>query len=246
MDDFGPATYGDHAAHSYDEIYAGIGSMDPTAAVKALQSLAQGGNALELGVGTGRVAIPLAASGVAVHGIEVSSKMIERLRTKPGADAVTVTQGNFADVCVDGEFSVIYAAFNTFLELTSQDEQVRCFANVSSHLSEGGVFVVETWVPNPSRYENGRGRVGGWGIGAKSVDLEVSEYNLVTQVLRTQHLRFSDDGVQMIPMLRREVWPDEFNLMARIAGLRTLERWSDWHGTPFGPRSTGLIGIYGR
>ena len=150
---FGPSTYGEHIASMYDALHV---HMDPAAAVETLAELAGAGRALELGVGTGRIALPLAARGVEVHGIDASEAMVERLRAKPGGAAIEVTIGDFADVAVEGEFDLVVAAFNMFFALLTQDDQVRCFANVAEHLAPGGAFVVEAFVPDLARYERGQ------------------------------------------------------------------------------------------
>ena len=144
MSDYTAATYGDRIADNYDRMVTG------TAPVEALERLAGGGRALELGIGTGRVALPLAARGVDVHGIEASEAMVAKLRAKPGGDAIPVTIGDFADFRVDGTFELVFAVFNTFFMLTSQEQQVQCFTRVAEHLGSGGVFLIEAFVPDSS------------------------------------------------------------------------------------------------
>src|SRR5438874_5143294 len=151
MDGYDESTYGEAIADMYDDTYGGCDE----AAVRLLAECAQGGRALELGIGTGRVALPLSARGVEVHGIDASPAMIEKLRAKPGGEVINVTVGDFADVAVEGTFSLVYVVFNTFFALLSQDEQVRCFQNVAQRLTPDGVFLVEAFVPDPSLYNHG-------------------------------------------------------------------------------------------
>jgi SAM-dependent methyltransferase len=149
---FGPETFGELNADDYDATH----DYPPEKSVEVLADLAAGGTVLELAIGTGRVALPLAARGLSVHGIDASREMIAKLRQKPGGDAIQVSLGDFADVAVDGAFDLIFLVFNTLFNLTSQDDQVRCFQNVAGHLTDRGVFVVETFVPNVARFVDGQ------------------------------------------------------------------------------------------
>src|SRR5689334_8779162 len=149
MTDYSHETYGERVAGVYDDWYT---DYDP-AAIEFLAELVHGGKALELGIGTGRIALPLAAKGVDVHGIDAAASMISKLRAKPGGDRLTVTQGNFAEFSLDEKFSLIYIAFNTLYNLTSQEEQVQCFRNVAAHLKPGGCFVLEAFVPDLTRFK---------------------------------------------------------------------------------------------
>jgi SAM-dependent methyltransferase len=244
---YGPATYGRYIADYYDEHHAQFPWCDPTEPVDFLvERLAGRGPALELGVGTGRVAVPLALRGVEVHGVDASAEMVEQMRAKPGGEDVHVFFGNMADVPADGSYPLVYVPFNTFFALTTQAEQVRCFRNVESHLTDDGVFVVEATVPNPSRFVGGRQHIGIWGMTPESVDLEITAYDAIEQRLTTQHVRLTNEGVRVMPRVFREVWPSELDLMAEVAGLRLLERWSDWARAPFGPGSVNHVSVYGR
>ena len=243
MNEYGSATYGDRIADIYDRLHPGNGSATPE--VRALARLAGGGRALELGIGTGRVALPLAELGVAVHGIDASAAMAARLRAKPGGAQIPVTVGDFADVPVDGTFMLIFAVFNTFFALTSQDAQVRCFRRVADHLSDDGVFLIEVFVPDPARFTGGQ-RLGVAGVDTDSVSLEVARHDALHQRVYSQNMVLSESGTRLYPVQIRYAWPSELDLMARLAGLRLRERWSDWTGAPFIAASTSHISLYAR
>jgi len=242
MTDTGAARYGQTWAPIYDEVY---GALDPTAAVAALYELAAGGAALELGIGTGRVAIPLAARGIAVHGIDASPAMLARLRDKPGGEAIPVTLGDFQEVAVDGQYAVVYVVFNTMFGLPTQDAQVACFRNVAARLAPGGAFVIEAYVPDPTRFDRGQ-RVQAVRIGAERVELEVSRHDPVAQRVTSQSVVLGGGGVTLYPVEVRYAWPSELDLMARLAGLRLRERWGDWHRRPFTASAAAHVSIYER
>jgi SAM-dependent methyltransferase len=219
--------------------------LDPT--VDLLGTLAgDGGSALELGIGTGRVALPLADRGVRVHGIELSAAMADRLRAKPGADQVEVTIGDFATTRVGepGSFDLAYLVFNTITNLTTQDAQVDCFCNVAAHLRPGGCFVVETFVPILQRLPPGEVfRVFHRSAGQLGFD----EYDVANQLLRSHHYRFGEDGTYDVTSPPfRYVWPAELDLMARIAGLRLRDRWGDWTRAPFTGASESHVSVWER
>ena len=151
-----PSTYGDRIADAYDDLH---GRLDPGPAVRRLIGLANVGRVLELGTGTGRIALPLANEGIEVHGIDASEAMVAKLRAKPGGDSIPVAFGDFADVDVEGTFALTYVVFNTFFALLTQQDQVQCFGNVAAHLEPGGRFVIEAFVPDLTRYDRGQ-RVG--------------------------------------------------------------------------------------
>jgi len=213
--------------------------VDP--AVDFLAALAGGGAALELGIGTGRIALPLAACGVRVGGIDLSPDMVAQLRAKPGGDAIDVAIGDFSTTTVDGTFALAYVVWNTFLNLTTQDAQVACFANVASHLEPGGCFVVEVMLPELQRLPFGEvfrpftvtpARAG------------IDEYDIANQGLISHHYRVVDGELERLSMPFRYVWPAELDLMARLAGMRPRERWSDWSREPFTSESTKLVGVW--
>jgi SAM-dependent methyltransferase len=236
-----PAAYGDTWASIYDEVHT---HLDPTAAVELLAQLAGTGKALELGVGTGRVAIPLAARGVAVHGIDASRAMIDRMRAKPGGAAIPVTLGDFTDVAVDGEYAVIYIVFSTLYGLLTQHAQLACVRNAAARLAPGGVFVFEGFVPDPARYATNP-RVQLTSIDLDGIDLMVAQHDPVHQRVASQRIVVGAQGMQQFPVEIRYVWPSELDLMAQLAGLRLRERWADWQrGTYTG---TGAhVSIYER
>jgi SAM-dependent methyltransferase len=243
LPDYDPATYGDRMAEVYDEWFGTPG--DAGDAVSFLSELAGRGPALELGIGTGRVALPLAERGIEVHGIDASEAMVERLRAKPGGDGIPVTIGDFADVDVEGRFSLVYVVFNTFFALLTQEDQVRCFANVAGRMDEGSVFVVEAFVPDPARL------AGGEVTQTKRVEvdrvfLETSRYNPVDQRVYSQNISMGEAETRFYPVQIRYAWPSELDLMARLAGLRLRERFGGWRREPFTASSTSHVSVYGR
>ncbi len=240
MEPFGPETYGERVADVYDDWYKPV---DPAAEVALLTELAAGGRALELGIGTGRVAIPLAANGVEVHGIEASPAMVERLRAKPGGEAIPVTIGDMAEVPVDGEFALVFVVFNTFFQLYSQDAQVRCFANVARHLPAGGLFLVHTFVPDTSRIEAGQD-VSVREAGLDRVRLDTSVFDAHTQRLDTTQIRITEAGIRLVHAKMRFAWPPELDLMARLAGLTLENRWSTFDKQAFSGESVFQVSVY--
>lgn len=229
-DDWGGARYGDHIADIYDALYGG--QFDTEMPATVLAELARGGRALELGIGTGRIALPLAARGVAVHGIDASAAMVARLRAKPGGLAVPVMIGDFADVGVDGEFDLVYVVFNTFFALLTRDDQVRCFRNVAVHLRAGGVFVIEAFVPDLARFARGQSTVA-TRVEIDRVVLDVTLHDPAGQRITAQHVHLSESGVRLYPVQLRYAWPSELDLMAQLAGLRLCDRWDGWDRAPF-------------
>jgi SAM-dependent methyltransferase len=245
-DGYGPSTYGDRIADVYDEIYPEIPfSGDISTTVDFLSSLAGAGPALELGIGTGRVALPLAAAGVEVHGIDASVAMVERLRSKPGGDTIPVTIGDFRDFSIDTTFKAIYVPFNTFFGLLTQDDQVACFRGVARHLAPDGVFVLEAFVPDPTRYERGQ-RVSAIHVEPEEVSLEVTKHDPIAQTSHSQHVVIREDGIRLYPVRVRYAYVAELDLMARLAGMRLRERWADWDRTPFSSDSGKHISVWER
>lgn len=238
-------------AMSFDEdvaaIYDDIAQRgDEAATVTFLEQLAHGGPALELAIGTGRIALPLAARGVRVDGIDISPAMVSRLRGKPGGETIDVTIGNFADVAVAGAYRLIYVVFNTLFNLLTQDEQVRCFENVASHLTEDGLFVVEGGVPAEFYRLRNSQYVDAEAIGIDQVRLDIARFDPVKQLLEETHVTLSSAGVQLHPIVTRYAWPAELDLMARIAGLQLQERWSGWAREPFVAASGNCVSVYRR
>lgn len=236
------AFFDERVAEFYDDISR---REDTPATVAFLERLAGGGPALELGIGTGRVALPLAARGIRVDGIDISPAMVAELRAKPGGDRLSVTVGDFADVPVPGTYALVFVVFNSLCNLGTQDEQVRCFENVANHLDEGGSFVVEAFVPQPDWLRDGQ-YVHAEAVGADEVRLDVCRVDAVAQRLDESHVVLSSEGVRLHPVVTRYVWPSELDLMARIAGLRLKERWAGWSGEPFTAGSHTYVSVYER
>lgn len=230
-------------AERYDEDSAEMFApevLGPT--VDVLVDLARGRPALELAVGTGRVAIPLAGRGIRVHGIELSAAMVARLRAKPGGAAVDVTIGDMAEARVQGRFGLVYLVFNTIGNLTTQDDQVRCFETAAAHLKPGGCFVVETGVPILRRLP-GEQRFAVFHHADDHVGID--EYDTATQLMWSHHYGSTDATTytrSSVPF--RYAWPAELDLMARIAGLRLSERWADWDRSPFTSASTKHVSVW--
>jgi SAM-dependent methyltransferase len=241
MEGYRKETYGDRIADVYDALMTVL--PDPGDCVDRLAELAGPGPALELGIGTGRVALPLAGRGVEVHGIDASEAMVERLRAKPGGDAITVTFGDFADVPVEGSYPLVYVVFNTFFSLLTQEDQMRCFAAVAGHLALGGAFVVTGFVPDQTLHPGGQS-VRTFQLGLDLVRLDAALHDPVAQRVDFQHVVLSGGGIRLYPGAVRYAWPSELDLMARLAGLRLRERWGGWRREPFDRASRGHVSVY--
>lgn len=218
---------------------------DEDATVAFLHELAGDGPALELAIGTGRIARPLAAQGIRVDGIDISQDMVDVLRTQPGGDGIAVTMGDFSDVPVVGTYRLIYVVYNTLLNLLTQDDQVRCFQNVAAHLTDDGSFVVEALTPAALGLTRDQ-YVHAEAIEVDSVWLDVARYDPATQLLEESHVSLTARGIRLWPVVQRQVWPSEMDLMARIAGLRLKERWDDWERRPYTGAGTNVVSVYGR
>ncbi len=229
--DHDPAEYGERIGRRYDEWYGAREDHAPVVGFLATQ--AAGRPALELGIGTGRIAVPLAARGVEVDGIDASPRMVEQLRAKPAGAGMAVSIGDMAGVgAPGGPYGLVYVVFNTFFMLLTQDDQVRCFANVAAHLMPGGAFVMEVFVPEPGRFSEGQlVRVDRLdeGLGRFTASL----HDPVTQQVHTRHFAIGTAGVETFPADMRYAYPAELDLMARLAGMRLTERWGGWQGQPF-------------
>jgi SAM-dependent methyltransferase len=237
--------FGEDVAARYDETIGSWGDPDVVRpAVDFLADAAKGGGALELGIGTGRIALPLARRGVPVHGIDSSEAMLARLRAKPGGSEIPVTIGDFATMRVDGLFGVVYLVFNTIMNLTTQDAQVACFENAAAHLRAGGCFVVEVGLPQLQRLPPGQT------IHPFSYESPTrfgfDEYDVANQGLVSHHYDERDGTFAPWSIPFRYVWPSELDLMARIAGMRARERWSGWRREPFTSESDVLVGVWGK
>jgi hypothetical protein len=243
MDDFDPATsFGPTVAAVYDDEPRG----DEAECTDFLAGLAGSGPALELAIGTGRIALPLAERGVGVDGVEISRAMVDRLRAKPGGDALRVTIGDMAEVPVEGRYPLVYLVFNTLFNLLTQDAQVRCFQGVAEHLTDDGVFVVEVFVPSWLHRLERDQYVDAEAVRLGSVTLDVGRHHPVTQLLDESHVSLGPEGVRVSPIVCRYAWPAELDLMARIAGLRLHDRWAGWRREPFTASSERHVSVYGR
>lgn len=240
MENYTEDTYGERIAGVYDEWYT---DFDP-AAIDTLAELAAGGKALELGIGTGRIALPLLSRGVSVSGLDASAAMVARLHAKPGGEQIPVTMGNFSAVDVPGKFSLIYVVFNTIFSLLTQEEQIECFSNVARHLTAKGVFVVEAFVPDITRFTAGQ-TVRVIRIEEHAVQMDVSQHEPDKQLITNQHLMLREQGTQFYPVKLRYIWPSEMDLMARLSGLVRKARWSDWKKHDFTEDSGKHISVYG-
>jgi SAM-dependent methyltransferase len=229
-------------AATYDET---ILRADAQACVEFLEPFARGGRALELAIGTGRIALPLAARGIAVDGVDLSAAMVERLRAKPGGDAIAVTIGDMADVPVDGKYRLIFVVANSMTNLASQDAPVQCFESVAAHLTDDGSFVVESYMPAPRWLDDGE-YIEVEHIGVDEVRLDASRLDRVAQVLDEIHISFTGAGVQLFPVVTRYMWPSEMDLMARLARLRLRERWAGWGREPFTGEGRSFVSVFGR
>jgi SAM-dependent methyltransferase len=234
--------FGPRVAERFDERYAHQAHpdvVDPT--VEFLADLAGGGAALELGIGTGRIALPLARRGVRVHGIDLSEAMVAKLRAKPDADQIDITIGDFATTRVEGTFALAFLVVNTIMNLTTQDEQVACFRNVAAHLGPGGCFVIEVMVPRLRRLPPGE-RFQPFDVSPGHLGFD--EYDVARQGLVSHHYWIEDGAVEVLSPQFRYVWPSELDLMAQLAGMRLRERWSDWTRAAFTSASDKHISVW--
>jgi SAM-dependent methyltransferase len=238
----GDGYFDERVAARYDESSSEMFAPEAVEpAVDFLAALAGDGRALELGIGTGRIALPLAGRGVEVHGIDLSQAMVAKLREKPGGAEISVAIGDFATTRVDGAFSLAYLVFNTINNLTTQEEQVACFRNVAAHLEPGGRFVIEVGVPELRRLPPDEtmhvfdASEGHWGI---------DEYDVVNQGLVSHHFSLVDGAIERVSMPFRYVWPSELDLMAELAGMRLRERWSGWKREPFAGESRKHVSVW--
>jgi SAM-dependent methyltransferase len=243
MKDYEPImSFGDDVSELYRDLQRG----DEIAAVEFLARLAGNGPALELAIGTGRIALPLAARGIRVEGIDISPAMVDQLRAKPGGDKIPVVIGDFADVPASGTYRLIYVVWNTLFNLLTQEDQVKCFMNVAHHLTEDGSFVIEALVPAfLYRLQNDQ-YVEAEAIEVNEVRLDVLRHDAGRQMIEESHVSLSTEGIHLNPVVQRYAWPSELDLMARIAGLRLKNRWGGWSQEPFGANSGTHVSVYGR
>ncbi|WBC17897.1 class I SAM-dependent methyltransferase [Micromonospora sp. WMMA1998] len=234
-----PGLFGRLWAATYD----GPGNPDPTPAVDFLAPLADGGPVLELAVGTGRVALPLAARGLAVEGVEASPEMVARLRAKPGGEHMPVAIGDMADVPVAGPYRLVFLVFNTLFNLVDAERQAACFRNVARVLTPGGAFVVETYVPDPADFDRDE-QIQVREVTEDSATIRLHRYDRAAQTFVRQTVTFDADGVHLRPFAMRYAWPEQIDEMAERAGLRLAERYADWDRTRFDADSRAHISVY--
>jgi SAM-dependent methyltransferase len=209
--------------------------------VDLLAELAGPGPALELGIGTGRVGLPLGRRGVRVHGIEISSAMVTRLKEQPGGAEIPVTVGDFATTSVDETFALVFLIRNTITNVTTQDEQVATFRNAAAHLEPGGCFLIENEIPGLQRLPPGETRRV---FRATPTHFAFEEYDIVQQIAFSHHYWALDGRLETFSTPHRYVWPSELDLMAQLAGMRLRARWSDWHRAPFTSDSRNHISVW--
>jgi SAM-dependent methyltransferase len=242
MSEHDATEYGANIADDYDAIYEG--AFDTAGAVDRLVQLAEEGSVLELGIGTGRLALPLVEHGLSVHGIDGSAEMLRLLREKPGGDRIETSLGDFSELRLSppAQFSLVVLAVNTIYALADQDAQVRCFATAAHHLRPNGRFVVEAWVPESlPAGQSLRPRK----LSPGFVGLVIADHDPASQTLATTQIVLGGEvGVRVFPVVHRYVWPSELDLMARIGGLELECRWADWRGAPFGPTSPNHVSVY--
>ncbi|EWM67621.1 methyltransferase [Micromonospora sp. M42] len=236
-----PGLFGRLWADTYD----GPGNPDPAPAVDFLAPLAEGGPVLELAVGTGRVALPLAARGLTVEGVEASPEMVAHLRAKPGGADLPVTIGDMADVPVAGPYRLVFLVFNTLFNLVSEERQAACFRNVARVLAPGGAFVIETFVPDPADFDRDE-QVQVREVTEDSATIRVHRYDRAAQTFVRQTVTFDASGVHLKPFAMRYAWPDQVDELAERAGLRLTERYADWDRSPFDADSRSHISVYRR
>lgn len=235
------SSFGPEVAAKYDDELRG----DEEAAAKFLAQLAQGRRALEFAIGTGRIAIPLAANGLQVDGIELSAQMIDRLRAKPGAGQINVTIGDMSVATTGSQYGLVYLVYNTIFNLLTADDQILCFENAARHLVAGGYFVVETAVPHAWIAPDKSDYVHAEHVGMDTVVFDVARYDAVTQLLEENHVILTADGIKLNPIVCRLITPGEMDLMARIAGLRLVDRFANWERSVFDTNSRAHVSVYG-
>jgi SAM-dependent methyltransferase len=236
------ATYGDKIADAYDELYPHVSST----VIETLARMAgTNGRVLELGIGTGRLAVPLAAKGLEVHGIDSSIGMTGKLRQKEGTAQIRITTGDFTNVgdVEGGPFDLVFCVFNTFFALLTQEDQLKCFKGVSEILAPTGVFVLEVFVPDLSRFSRHQPALVG-SLGEDAFDIEACHHEITTQRVSSRLVRISDGKVRVYPIEIRYAWPSELDLMAKLAGMKLTSRWSGWDQQSFGAGANMHVSAY--
>jgi SAM-dependent methyltransferase len=236
-----PGLFGRLWAANYDDTPGT--SPDPAPAVEFLAEIADDGPVLELAIGTGRVALPLAARGIVVDGVEASPEMVAVMRTKPGGAEITVAIGDMADVPVTGPYRMVYLVFNTLFNLVDAERQADCFRNVARVLAPGGAFVVETFVPDPADFDRDE-QIQVRAVTEDSVTFRIHRYDRPAQTFIRQTVTIRDEGVRLHPFAMRYMWPEQIDEMAARAGLTLTERYADWDRRPFEPDSPSHISVY--
>lgn len=242
MKDFDPAaSFSSEVAAHYDDDARG----DEADAAAFLADLAKGGPALEFAIGTGRIALPLTNHGLQVDGIELSPQMVAQLRAKPQGQDLHVVIGDMSRATTDRRYALVYLVFNTIFNLLTAEDQIRCFENAARHLAPGGQFVVEAALPHAWIAPGQPDYVHTEYVGKETVGLDVARYDPVTQLLEENHVELSAQGITMSPIVCRLITPGEMDLMARIAGMRLVHRFSDWRRAPFDINSKAHVSVYG-
>lgn len=240
MIEFTPSTFGELYADEYDDLHDPGTTSD---SVALISELAGPGKILELAIGTGRMALPLLEKGHDISGIEGSPEMIAKLQEKPGGADIPVIVGDYADVGLLGPFGFVFLVFNTLFNLTSQEAQVRCFQNVGERLAPGGAFLVETFVPDLSGFQDHQ-RMRTLHVGSKSMWFEAVKHDPVRQVFEMQRARMAGGETRLHPLVMRYAWPAEIDLMAKLAGLQLESRWGSWTRAPFDADSKMHVSLY--
>jgi len=235
-----PGLFGRQWAATYDD----PGNPDPALAVDFLAGLAAGGPVLELAIGSGRVALPLAERGIAVEGIEASPEMVALLRAKPGGDAIPVVIGDMADVGVTGPYRLVYLVFNTLFNLTGAGRQEDCFRNVAQALAPGGAFVIEAFVPDPADFDRDEQQIQVRSVTEDSVTVRLHQYDRAGQTFVRQTITFTNGDVQLKPFAMHYRWPEQIDELAAAVGLHLEHRYATWQREPFGPDSRDHISVY--
>lgn len=238
-DDYDAATYGERIAEKYDEWY----STHDEDVVDRIFEMSNKGSVLELGIGTGRIAIPLAQRGIDVAGVDSSRSMVQKLKSKKGGRKIPVKIEDFSSFTISEKFDVVFVIFNTIFALQSQDEQISCFKCVHKTLKDKGKFVIEAFVPDLSRFDRGQ-TVRAVDVGIDQIKLECSKHDSADQTITSQTVHISEDGIKLYPLKIRYAWPAEIDLMGRLAGFQLLERWGNWKKENFHSSSGFHISVY--
>lgn len=241
MRDYDPAKSFDADSARYHDVRG-----DEEEAVAFLLSRAANRRSLELAIGTGRIAIPLAAAGLPIEGIDIAPAMLKRMREKRGGEAIPARLGDIVDVDVEGSFGFVFVLWNTFYNLTTQADQRRCFENVAARLDPGGLFLIEAYTPDPFFKLEGNQEIKTEAVGNSSVRIGALRHDPATQVIEQNHVTLSAEGMHFAPVVQRYVWPSEMDLMAELAGLRLAERFGGWREEPFTAKSSMHVSIYAR